>query len=113
MHDWEAAAHAALDKKAEDVLVLDIGKVSSLTGHFVLATGTNVRQTQAIADAVRDALRERGLKPLGTEGMQQGEWILLDYGDFLVHILSPEKRKFYDIERLWTNAPRIPVSEAA
>ena len=113
MNDWEAAAQAALDKKAEDVIILNIGKVSSLTGYFVLATGTNARQTQAIAEAIRDALRERGLRPLGVEGMQQGEWILLDYGDFLVHVFSPEKRKFYDLERLWSNAPRTVISEAA
>ena len=113
MQDWEAAAQAALEKKAEDVILLDIGKVSSLTGHFVIATGTNTRQTQAIADGIRDDLRERGLRPLGVEGMNQGEWILMDYGDFLIHIFTPEKRAVYDLERLWSNAPRKSVSEAA
>ena len=113
MQDWEAAAQAALEKKAENVILLDIGKVSSLTGHFVVATGTNSRQTQAIADGIRDDLRERGVRPLGVEGMNQGEWILMDYGDFLVHIFTPEKRGFYDLERLWSNAPRTLVSEAA
>ena len=113
MQDWEAAAQAALEKKAENVILLDIGKVSSLTGHFVVATGATTRQTQAIAEGIRDALRERGLRPLGVEGLNQGEWILMDYGDFLVHIFTPEKRGFYDLERLWSNAPRTAVSEAA
>ena len=113
MQDWEVAAQAALEKKAENVILLDIGKVSSLTGHFVVATGTNSRQTQAIAEGIRNGLRERGLRPLGVEGLNQGEWILMDYGDFLVHIFTPEKRGFYDLERLWSNAPRTTVSEAA
>jgi ribosome-associated protein len=113
MQDWEAAAQAALEKKAENVILLDIGKVSSLTGHFVVATGTTTRQTQAIADGILDNLRGRGLRPLGVEGMIQGEWILMDYGYFLVHIFTPEKRGFYDLERLWSNAPRTTVSEAA
>lgn len=114
MQDWEAAAQAALEKKAENVILLDIGKVSSLTGHFVVATGTSTRQTQAIAEGIRDELRgRRGLRPMGVEGLQQGEWILMDYGDFLVHIFTPEKRGFYDLERLWSNAPRTAVSQAA
>lgn len=113
MQDWEAAAQAALEKKAENVIILDIGQVSSLTGHFVVATGTNTRQTQAIAEGIRDDLRELGRRPLGVEGLNQGEWILLDYGDFLIHIFTPEKRGFYDLERLWSNAPRTVVSQAA
>ena len=113
MEDWEAAAQAALDKKAENIILLDIGKVSSLTGHFVIATGTSTRQTQAIAEGIRDDLKERGVRPLGIEGLNQGEWILMDYGDFLVHIFTPEKRGFYDLERLWSNAPRRTFSEAA
>lgn len=113
MNDWEAAAHEALEKKAEDVIILDIGQVSSLTGHFVVATGTNTRQTQAIAEGIREVLRERGVRPLGVEGLQQGEWILMDYGYFLVHVFTPERRGFYDLERLWNNAPRTLVSAAA
>jgi ribosome-associated protein len=78
-----------------------------------LATGSNSRQTQAIADAVRSDLRDLGIRPLGVEGMQQGHWILMDYGSFLVHIFSKDKRDFYDLDRLWNNAPRTLVSEAA
>ena len=113
MQDWEAAAQAAVGKKADDVIILNIGEVSTLTGHFVLATGSNNRQTQAIADAVRNDLRDLGIRPLGVEGMQQGHWILMDYGSFLVHIFSKDKRDFYDLDRLWNNAPRTLVSEAA
>ncbi len=113
MQDWEVAVQAAISKKAEDLSVLDIGKVSSLADYFVIANGTNSRQTQAISDAVQDALRERGLRPLGVEGHQNGEWILLDYGDMIIHVFSPEKRMFYDLERLWKTAPRIPVPAAA
>ncbi len=113
MQDWEAAAQAAVGKKADDVIILNIGEVSTLTGHFVLATGSNNRQTQAIADAVRSDLRDLGIRPLGVEGMQQGHWILMDYGSFLVHIFSKDKRDFYDLDRLWNNAPRTLVSEAA
>lgn len=113
MQDWEAAAQAAIGKKAENVIILNIGEVSTLTGHFVLATGTNNRQTQAIADGVRGDLRDLGMRPLGVEGMSKGDWILLDYGSFLVHIFSREKRSFYDLDRLWSNAPRTVVTEAA
>jgi len=113
MQDWQVAAEAALSRKAEDVVVLDIGAISSFTDHFVICNGTNSRQTQAIAGAVEDTLRENGLRPLGIEGMQKGEWILMDYGDFIVHIFSPEKRTFFDLERLWKTAPRVEVPAAA
>jgi len=113
MQDWQVAAEAALSRKAEDVVMLDIGAISSFTDHFVICNGTNARQTQAIADAVEDALREAGLRPLGIEGAQKGEWVLMDYGDFIVHIFSPEKRAFFDLERLWKTAPRLEVPEAA
>ena len=113
MQDWEVAVQAALSKKAEDIAVLDIGKVSSLADCFVIVSGTNVRQNQAISDAIQEALRKEGLRPLGVEGQESGDWILLDYGDFIVHVFSPEKRAFYDLERLWKTAPRIPVPAAA
>lgn len=113
MQAWEIAVHAAQSKKAEDIRVLHIGEVSSFTEHFVLCNGTNPRQTQAIADAIEEALRAEGLKPLGVEGKSNGDWVLLDYGDFIVHIFTPEKRAFYDLERLWRGAPSVPVPEAA
>ena len=113
MEPWQIAVEAARSKKAEDIVVLDIGKVSSFTDSFVVCTGTNVRQTQAIANAVQEKLREEGWRPMGVEGEQRGEWILVDYGDMLVHVFTPEKRAFYDLERLWSKAPRIPVPEEA
>ena len=111
--DWKLAVEAAASRKAEDPVVLHIGAISSFTDYFVLLTGANQRQTQAIADAIERDLRDKALRPLGVEGRQAGEWILMDYGDFLVHIFSPEKRAFYDLERLWKAAPRVPLPAAA
>lgn len=113
MQPWEVAVIAAQSKKAEDMTVLDIGAVSSFTEQFIICSGTNVRQTQAIAEAVEEELRQAGFKPLGVEGRQHGEWILMDYGDFIVHIFAPEQREHYGLERLWRNAPHLPLPEAA
>ena len=111
--EWQVAIEAAASRKAENPVVLQIGAVSSFTDHFLLLTGTNQRQTQAIADAIEAALKQRGVRAIGIEGRQTGEWILMDYGDFVVHVFSPEKREFYDLERLWKSAPRLPLHEAA
>ena len=113
MEPWQTAVEAARSKKAEDIVVLDIGKVSSFTEFFVICTGTNVRQTQAIADAIQEKLRAEGWRPMGIEGEQRGEWILVDYGDMLVHVFTPERRAYYDLERLWSKAPRVSVPEEA
>ena len=113
MQPWEIAVQAAQSKKAEEIRVLHIGQVSSFTEHFVICNGTNPRQTQAIADGVEEALRQEGRKPLGVEGKSHGDWVLLDYGDFIVHVFTPEKRAFYNLERLWRAAPSLPVPEAA
>lgn len=113
MESWQLAVEAAQSRKAEDIVVLHIGEVSSLTEYFVVCSGTNTRQTQAIADAIEDRLREDGWRPMGVEGKQSGEWVLMDYGDLVVHIFSPQKRRFFELERLWRNAPQIPVPAAA
>lgn len=113
MSEWEIAVQAAQSKKAEDIVVLDIGKVSSFTNTFVVCSGSNTRQNQAISDEIQTTLKQEGVRVAGIEGFQNAEWILMDYGDFIVHVLSPEARKYYDLERLWKNAPRIPVPEAA
>jgi ribosome-associated protein len=105
-----AAIAAALDKKAVDVIVLDLRPASAFTDFFVIATGTNVRQVQAIADAVQEALGRMGLKPALVEGYARGEWVLIDYFDFIVHVFTPATRAFYDLERLWGDATRIEVS---
>ena len=101
---------AALDKKATDVVVLDLRKASAFTDFFVICTGTNVRQVHAIADAVQAAIGQTGAKPALVEGLGRAEWILLDYFDFIVHIFTPATREFYSLERLWGDAERIEVS---
>jgi len=103
------AAHAASDKKAADLVVLDLRKVASFTEYFVICTGTSTRQVQAISDAVEEALRKNGKRPLHIEGYSSGEWILLDYGDFIAHVFGAASRRFYDLERLWRDAPRVEI----
>jgi ribosome-associated protein len=100
---------AALDKKAVDLVVLDLRSASAFTDFFVIATALNVKQSQAIADAVEESLAKKGAKPALTEGYKRGEWILLDYFDFIVHVFTPATRTFYDLERLWGDAKRIEV----
>jgi ribosome-associated protein len=101
------AVRAALDKKAEDVVVLDLRKAGGFTDHFVICTGNNPRQITAIADAVRETLKkELSERPALAEGADKSEWILLDYFNFVVHIFSRECRTFYALERLWGNAQR-------
>lgn len=102
------AIAAARDKKASDVVVLDLRKAAGFTDYFVICTGNNPRQIMAIADAVRETLKkELGERPTLAEGVDRSEWILLDYFNFVVHIFSRECRSFYALERLWGNAERI------
>ena len=108
--DMTAAIAAALDKKAEQLVVLDLTKSSAFTDFFVICTGTNRRQVQAIADAVQDAVAKRGTRPALVEGYERGDWILLDYFDFIVHVFMPASREFYNLERLWGDAEKIEVS---
>jgi ribosome-associated protein len=101
------AVRAALDKKATDVVVLDLRKTGGFTDYFVLCTGGNPRQIQAIADAVEETLRvEFGDRPALVEGVEKSEWVLLDYFNFVVHVFSRDCRSFYGLERLWGNAVR-------
>ena len=102
--DLTAAVAAALDKKAQDVVVLDLSKASAFTDFFIICTGTNIRQVQAIAEAVQEAVSTR---PALVEGFQRGEWVLIDYFDFIVHVFARETRLFYGLERLWGNAERV------
>ncbi len=103
------AARAAESKKAVNVRVLDLSDISSFTNYFVVCSGTNSRQIQAIADEVETELRKQGERPLGMEGYDKADWVLADYGDFIVHIFSQQAREFYDLERLWRNAKEIKV----
>ena len=107
--DLAAGIAAALDKKAENVALLDLTRASAFTDFFVICTGANRRQVQAIADAVQDAIGKRGSKPALVEGYERGEWVLIDYFDFIVHVFMPATREFYSLERLWGDAERIEV----
>ena len=104
-----AAAQAALDRKAIDLRILHLEKVSDFTDYFVVMSGSNERQVQALADGIVETLRERKLRPLHVEGMRNARWVLLDYGDFLVHVFDEERRHFYGLERLWGDAPEVKV----
>jgi ribosome-associated protein len=110
----EAAVAAAQEKKAIDVVVLDLRKAGGFTDHFVICTGGSGRQVQAIADAVQEALKKQfGERPALAEGIEKSEWMLLDYFDFVVHVFSRECRSFYALERLWGNAERYEFAETA
>ncbi len=104
-----AALHAAGERKALDLVVLDLRQIASFTDFFLIASGTNVRQVQAIADAVVEELRKHGSRPARVEGYNAAEWVLLDYGDFILHVFEEKARRFYDLERLWRDAARVPV----
>ena len=96
---------ACEDKKAEDIVILDIRKLSSIADYFVVASGTSDRHVRAIADNVVDSLRAKKVKCYHEEGLQESRWVLLDFSDVMVHIFHPETRKFYNIERLWGEEP--------
>jgi len=103
-----AAIQACLEKKAEELSILEMEKGSgAFTDYFVLCSGTNPRQVQAIADEVELRLKKAGLRPTHVEGYTQAEWVLIDYVDFVVHVFSDKARKFYDLERLWKSARRL------
>jgi ribosome-associated protein len=101
------AVEAAQDKKAEDIEVLELESVTSLTSYFVICHGSSQRQVQAIVDAVRKRLRDAKLRPAHVEGEGGSEWVLMDYLDFVVHVFTRERRTFYALEKLWSEAPRV------
>ena len=109
----QRAIDAAQDRKAIDVVVLDLRPAEGFTDYFVIMTGQNTRQIQAISDAIQESLGAKGVKPAHIEGGDRAGWILLDYFDFIVHIFSPDTRAFYSLERLWGSADRIEVPEPA
>jgi ribosome-associated protein len=109
--DVAAAIAAAQDKKASELVVLDLRRSSAFTDHFLLCTGQNQRQVKAIADAVEEALKRVKLRPAHVEGYDRAEWVLLDYFTFIVHIFTPATREFYGLERLWGQAVRTVVAE--
>jgi ribosome-associated protein len=105
------AVKAALDKKAMDVVVLDLRHTPAFTDFFLLCSGQNTRQVHAIADAVEEALRAAKVRPNHVEGYDRGEWVLMDFFTFIVHVFTPQTREFYSLERLWGDAERIDVSD--
>lgn len=102
----EAAATLALDRKAADVVILDLREISSVTDYFVLCTGRSDVHVRAIVERIEAGLAEMGERPLAREGVAHGSWALLDYGDVVAHVFQPDTRAFYDLERLWGRAPR-------
>jgi ribosome-associated protein len=106
------AAVAAADKKAHDIVVLDVSERLVITDCFVIASAPNERQVEAIVEAVEERLREQGVKPVRREGAREGRWVLLDFVDVVVHVQHTEERGFYGLERLWKDCPRIEVPEA-
>ena len=108
-----AAATAADDKLGTDIVVIDVGAVLSITQYFLIVTGRNTRQVRAIAEEIEEQLfLGDGPKPLRIEGRDEYQWLLMDYGDFIVHVFDAESREYYDLERLWSDQPRIPWSPA-
>lgn len=105
------AAELALEKKASDVVVLDLRGLSSATDHFVLATGSSDIQIRAVADHIVESLKKEGVRPSHVEGMGSGQWVLLDYIDFVVHVFHPTSRGYYQLELLWGDAPRVEFEE--
>ena len=106
---WLAAVRAAESKKATDIRVLDLREVTSFADYFVICTAGNSRQIQAVADEIGLKLKQRGELPSSLEGYANAEWILADYGDYLVHVFSERARAFYDLERLWRQAREMPI----
>jgi ribosome-associated protein len=109
--DVARAVRAALEKKASDVVVLDLRSTPAFTDHFVLCSGQNPRQVKAIADAIEEAMRAAKIRPSHIEGYDRAEWILMDFFTFIVHVFSPQTREFYSLERLWGDAERIEISD--
>jgi ribosome-associated protein len=108
---WLAAVRAAESKKGRDIIVLDLREITSFADYFVIISGSNVRQNQAISDEIYLQLKKQGEVPVSREGYDTGEWILADYGDFLVHVFLDRSREYYDLERLWRHAKNVPIPE--
>lgn len=106
-----AAAQAAADKLAQDILLLDVSEQLVITDVFLLASAPNDRQVKAVVDEVEDRLRDLGAKPVRREGAEEGRWVLLDFGDVVVHVQHEEERVYYALERLWKDCPVIPFED--
>ena len=100
---------ALVDAKAQDIAVLDVHKVSDFTDTMVIVSGTSTRHVQSVADKVVYKMREHGLRAIGVEGEKIGEWVLIDFGEVIVHVMRPQTRDFYNLEKLWSDGKRIEV----
>ncbi|MCI9491840.1 MAG: ribosome silencing factor [Lachnospiraceae bacterium] len=105
------ACHALSDKKAEEIRVIEISEISPIADYFVIATGANSNQIQAMVDAVEEELGKQGHTPKQIEGTRSSSWVLMDYRDIIVHVFSKEDRLFYDLERIWTDGKKLSVEE--
>ena len=101
---WLYAVRAAEDKQARDIRVLDLREITSFADHFVICTGSNSRQIQSIVDEIEQRLKKLGERAISIEGYDNAEWVLMDYGDYLIHVFSEKSRVYYDLERLWRDA---------
>jgi ribosome-associated protein len=104
-------ANAALEKKARDVIVLNVRQISAFADYFIICSGTSDRQVRAVAAAIQENLKKEGITPLGVEGEPAGRWILLDYDDVIIHVFLESVRTFYDLERLWSEAPQMTIPD--
>ena len=105
--------NAALQRKAKDLVVMQVKALSSFADYFMICSGTSDRQVKAIASWLQESLKKSGMTPLGMEGMQYGQWVLMDYGDIIVHIFYEPLRDFYDLERFWADAPKMTIDDNA
>jgi ribosome-associated protein len=105
----QRAARAALDKRAADLTVLDVQGVSSVTDYFLVCSGKSATHVRTISDAIRQELKADGIRPLHAEGRPESGWVLLDYGEVLVHVFLEDTRAYYALERLWGDAPSVPI----
>ena len=101
----------ALEKKAYDLVLMEVGRLTSLADYFLVCTGRSDTQVQAIAQGIEENLARSGIRPLATEGTARGQWVVLDYGDVVVHVFYEPVREFYDLDRLWARAPRVTLPE--
>ena len=111
-HKAQRAARAAIDKKAIDLVVLDVQGLSSVADYFLVCSGRSTPHVKSISDAIRDELKDEGSRPLHAEGQAESGWLLLDYGDVLMHVFAEDTRAYYALERLWGDAPSLPVDGA-
>jgi ribosome-associated protein len=110
---WLTAVRAAEEKKGQDITVLDLQGVSSFTDFFIICTGSSGKQIQAISDEVALQMKKRGEMPLSVEGYKQAEWVLTDFGDVVVHVLTPKARAYYELERLWREGKTVEIPPPA